>query len=427
MKAGIKGRTLVVSILMVFLLWPGLAQGADFHLDSGTLFRFFQRDLPGGSSSTVAPAYEYLQLDLGNAEKKGLSFHLYTWGRADLADSGYYTDSTSGELLYGYLQYKGQSNNLDLRLGRQYVFAGVADQSIDGLRISGDVSPFFTVSAYGGLPVAFDTTRGRSGDSTFGARVANHYGSLYTLGVSYKNVHNDGDLAEEKLGIDLSLALPAGVSLYGVSTYNLDTGGWAEHSYEVRFHIRDIQLRPFFQRYRYADYFLKGTATTPDPFRFLAGTGEILTIYGSDATWRSDPWEAGLKFKYYDYDLRRDASQYYGGRLVWHGENLTSVGGEVGYMNGETDPTRFLLARGYVYWDKVPPFLLVDFVSGDVMYVDYREKINNRGYSFFASLGAGKKFLAKALEIKLSGDYSRDPYFDNDLRGMLVARYVFDR
>lgn len=426
MKVSIHRQAFFAAALLAALLLPTAVLAANFHLDSGTMFRFFQRDLPDGSSANVAPAYEYLQFDLGSRETKGLSFHFYTWGRADLADSGFYSDSTSGEVLYGYLQYTRDVNNLDVRLGRQYIFAGVGDQSIDGLRVSGDVSPYFSVSAYGGLPVALDTTSGRSGDSTFGGRVSNHYKSLYDLGVSYKKVQNDGDLAEEKMGVDLSLALPEGISVYGLSTLNLDSGGWAEHSYEVRFHLKDVQFRPFFQRYNYDDYF-RTTAESANPFRFLAGTNETLTVYGSDATWRSDPWEAGLKFKYYNYDKRADSSQYYGGLLSWHGENLTSIGGEVGYMDGNTDPTKYLLLRGYGYWDKVPAVLLVDFLTGDVVYVDYQNKINNQGYSFFASLGAGKKFFANALQIKLSGDYSKDPYFDNDLRGMLVAKFVFDR
>jgi hypothetical protein len=30
-----------------------------------------------------------------------------------------------------------------------------------------------------------------------------------------------------------------------------------------------------------------------------------------------------------------------------------------------------------------------------------------------------------ALSIKISGDYSRDPYFENDLRGMLTVSYTY--
>jgi hypothetical protein len=33
--------------------------------------------------------------------------------------------------------------------------------------------------------------------------------------------------------------------------------------------------------------------------------------------------------------------------------------------------------------------------------------------------------MEDALEIKLSADYSNDPYFDKEVRGMLTASYQF--
>ena len=39
--------------------------------------------------------------------------------------------------------------------------------------------------------------------------------------------------------------------------------------------------------------------------------------------------------------------------------------------------------------------------------------------------GAGQRFLKDRLELKLSGDYSADPNFDSDVRGMLVMNYRF--
>jgi hypothetical protein len=66
------------------------------------------------------------------------------------------------------------------------------------------------------------------------------------------------------------------------------------------------------------------------------------------------------------------------------------------------------------------------FISGDLLYAAYDQPIYGQDNSFFASLGAGQRFLDDRLELKLSGDYSSDPYFDSDLRTMLVANYRFD-
>ena len=172
--------------LAFLLCLPGSGWSASFSLTSDTLCRAFERN-----SKVAAPGYEYLQVNVGALKEKGLSFHLYGWGRIDLSDSGYYSDQSKGELLYGYLEYTNSLNNFDMKVGRQYVFEGVANQSIDGARVAIAVSPYFTVSAYGGQPVVLDSTDGRSSDSTFGGRIGNHLGSLYDLGVSYKIVTND--------------------------------------------------------------------------------------------------------------------------------------------------------------------------------------------------------------------------------------------
>jgi hypothetical protein len=89
-------------------------------------------------------------------------------------------------------------------------------------------------------------------------------------------------------------------------------------------------------------------------------------------------------------------------------------------MNGDGSENRYFLGRTYVY-KTLPP----GFVTGDFVYAHYDEEILGRDYSVFFSLGAGRNFLDDALEVKLSGDFSSDPYFDTNLRGMLNVRYNF--
>lgn len=401
---------------------PGIAWGANIHFSSDTLLRVFER---GGN--TAVPGYEFLQVDGGNLQSKGLSFHLYGWGRADLADSGYYSDQTNGDLLYGYLEYSRPLNNLDLKVGRFYVFEGVSNESVDGGRIAFDLTPYFTLSAYGGQPSALDSEQGRSGDSIFGARIGHHLGSLYDIGVSYKVVNNDGDEQEEKIAVDLNAVLPFGAGLSGFSSYNLRTDGWGEHSYELRFNIADFHFRPFFQHFRYQDYFGTGV-NSANPFIVLAATDQAFTSYGTDILWRKySQWDIGVKFKGYDYDEGdTGAAYYYAGLLTWHGQGLTSVGGEIGRMDGDRDQDRYLLTRAYFYYDQLGKMVPFKFVTGDLVYAYYDQSIYDQNNALFLSLGVGSNFLKKALQIKLSGDYSHDPYFDDDLRALLKATYTFD-
>ena len=83
----------------------------------------------------------------------------------------------------------------------------------------------------------------------------------------------------------------------------------------------------------------------------LAINGEKLRVVGLDTTWKySDALDFGVKIKTNDYD-RMNSSQYGSGLVTWHGDELTQVGLEVGYMNGDLDKQKYLLSRLFGYWD----------------------------------------------------------------------------
>lgn len=418
-------RAVLFTSLGMLLVLPVTSQAIELTMQSDTIVRGFERDTSNGSDEAVIPGYEYLQLDMGSLTEEGLSFHLYGWGRYDFADNDFYKHTSAGELLYGYLEYTKSMNNINARLGRQYIFEGVANEAVDGLRISGDLGDYVTTSLYVGQPVGLDSTDGRSSDSIYGGRVALHKGMLGEVGLSYKNIENDGDKAEEMAGVDISAFLPWDINFYGKSVRNLDTDGWAEHSYELDFSLAAFNFRPYYSMFKYEDYFDTG-ANAVNPFRFLATTGEEIDIMGLDVTWlQSESWTFGGKLKYYDYDIA-DANYYYSALATWHGEGMTEVGAELGYMDGDLSRQTYLLSRLFGYWDGMADVLWVDFVTGDLVYASYDDDIYNQDYSFFSSLGTGKTFMDGALNVKISGDYSVDPYFDDDLRGMLSLTYKFD-
>lgn len=409
------------------LLVPNPLAALELTVRSDTLVRGFERDTAAQTGAAVVPIYEYLQIDAENPGEPGLAFHFYGWGRWDLADNDYFEEETAGELLYGYLEYRHELARFNARLGRQSVYEGVANEIIDGLRLSSDLGRYFSASVYAGQSAAFTEDNGRDGDSIFGGRLAHRLAGKYDLGVSYKKIRSDGDDAEERTGVDLSLYLPAGVNLFGFSAYNNETGDWAEHSYEVNFSVAGVAIRPYVQLFNYEDYFGTGV-TTPNPFRFLAGTGEELTVVGGDLIVPvGERWVLVGKAKNYDYQVLDDNSQFYSLQATWRKEGLSQIGGEFGFMNGEVAQNDYALVRLFSYWDQLPEGCPVEFVSGDLVFVGYDQPINNEDRSLFVSLGFGKRFLSDALQLKLSGDYSSDPFFDNDLRGMLTASYQFGR
>ena len=125
--------------LLAMIVMPGVAAGAEMSFQSDTLIRVFERDTAKEEDAAVVPGYQYLQGDIGELNDYGLSFHFNAWGRADFADNDYYSDQTAGEILYGYLEYSQEVSRFSAQLGRLYVFEGVANEAVDGLRLSSDL------------------------------------------------------------------------------------------------------------------------------------------------------------------------------------------------------------------------------------------------------------------------------------------------
>jgi hypothetical protein len=423
MKIGCAFKSILLQTIVLAFFLAGSSSAADLSFQSETILRVFETDVRENGDDkgkTVVPLYEYLRLDLENLSEKNLSFHAFGWGRHDFSQSNFFDKDTDGEFLYGYLQYSGSTDNLLVRVGRQYIFGVDSDSSLDGILVNTDISPWLSISAFGGQPSSLRSENGRGGDLTAGGRISLHQGNSIQFGLFYKYVANDSNRDEEEVGFDLSSYLPKGVSLSGRSRWNLVTDGWAEHSYQGLGRILGVQIRPFFEYFEYENFFNE-RENSADPFRFLAETEEKITTFGSDFTYPVIPSvDVGAKLKYYDYDKRDESAQYISALAVWRWELLSEWGAELGLMNGDGSENCYFLGRTYVY-KTLPP----GFVTGDFVYAHYDEEILGRDYSVFFSLGAGRNFLDDALEVKLSGDFSSDPYFDTNLRGMLNVRYNF--
>ena len=404
----------------MFLLWPPApAPAAELHVVSETILRGFERQSAAGEKLKAFPAYEYLQLDFNNIESTGLSLHLNGWGRLNLGDN-YNQGNTEDELLHAYLQYVPVENPFQFRAGRQYIFEGVARDSIDGFYLKSYLNPAITVSGYAGSPVSLDTINGRNGDLIFGGKVTYYRPKFFDAGVSYRRVADDGNRKEEMLGTDLTVLFPRDISLIGHSAYDLVSQKWGEHSYDMRIPWGPVTFQPFLHRFRYESFFTKDSA---NPFRFLKGTENTLTVVGTEAFWYpSDHEEFVLRFKNFDYDQRFKNSQLYSLLAVKKWKILSEVGAELGRMQGSDAENRYLLSRGYFYWNLAP-----GFVTADLMYVHYDEPIYTENSSLFASVGVGRKLLDDRLSVKLSFDYSKDPYLDGDYRSMLKVDYHLDK
>jgi hypothetical protein len=358
--------------------------------------------------------------DSGNAQQGGLSFHLYGWGRKDPAGSDFYVEDPEDELLNKYVQYWKPHGLFDAGAGRRHVFGAVANHSGDGLRLTTGIGPHLSASIFGGLPVEYQDQGGGSTDATYGTRFAHHITGHHEIGLSYQKTDADDDLSEEKAGAELTLNLGSWLTLTGLSSYNVDSEDWREHRYDAQFLVSHLMIEPSFQYVAHQDYFGKGNSQN-NIFHFLQNEEETLAISGTDIVWQGlGPVDVGVRGRHYDYDRRRESALYMAGLLSVNTHSGSQIGVEIGRMDGETSDNIYDLYRAYFYWQQPLKMKTQGFISGDALYIAYDAPVYGEDKSIQYSVSAGSQFFNNRMETKLSGIFSQDPYFDNDIGGVMT-------
>ncbi|MBI5656318.1 MAG: hypothetical protein HZC44_05645 [Geobacter sp.] len=222
---------------LLSLMLPGFAFAADLNVDGTTLLRIEERSAPGFSKQTVAPATQFLGIDATDVGAKGLSFHLYGWGRADLADKSAGDEKTDANLTYGYVKYRKGFPNAALigKAGRFFVFEGIINEQVDGAQAQLILPQGFTLSAFGGVPVKLDRSSNTKGDLIGGGRLGFRYGGIIDVGLSglhERNAYLDTMARADRqlVGGDIWIAPHRMVDITGRSSYNATTEDFAESS-----------------------------------------------------------------------------------------------------------------------------------------------------------------------------------------------------
>lgn len=391
----------------------------NFHFSSQTTLHSFNRDTEAGNDSQILPLYQYLGFDFEDAEEGGWSLHAYGYGRKDMADSGFFEDDADGELLYGYLEYKKPYSALGLKLGRQHIFAGVTNRSIDGIEVRAGWADIVSAALFGGVTASSDET---SSDTTYGGRIALHPQPNYELGLSYQKTHTQ-EVADNITGTDIFFSYDDWLTLQGLSSFNLESEDWREHSYSAALRYDTAVLEPSFQTFSYKDYFGEGTEQN-NLFHFLKNSEEQITIVGADIQWQGLEFlRVGARYNVYRYEVRQEEAAYLATLLSVNLLGSVELGFEAGLMDGDTLDNNYNLYRGYLHWDALLLLNRSTFISADAIYQDYEEVIFDKDASLSLSLSSGMHFLDDRLELKITGLYSQDPYFDEDVQGIVTLLF----
>ena len=423
-------------VFVIYLLvFPVAAMSEETSVDATTIFQFEQRAITGAPKKNLAPATQFLGLDVGKLADGNLSIHLYGWGRADLEDKSYNNDRYDGSLTYGFLQYRFKEANADIRAGRLFVREGIVNEQIDGLSAHTDLPRGFGISAFGGANVHTTHLYGENsdgkGDGIAGGRVNYRYKGMLDLGASGVYESTAPKLVSQTngnhrlLGSDVWFSPYRMVDIIGHSSYNSTTKTISEHSYLLNIKpVNDLVLSGEFNEqhdraYFYAWSMMSRSALNPaDRSRSVGGS----TSYQISK-------ELGLVADYKHYTREIGNADRFGGTVklsILNNELLSSIGyhylragsGFAITGSNSTPSASYHELRGYIMHDPKTYFASVDALG----YL-FKEKVLNEkaAWEVTGSLGY---HITSALAVSGNISYGRNPEFTEETKGLIRLTYA---
>lgn len=401
---------------------PAAAADVSFFGRSDTIMRM-QTTI---DKKDIFPLYEYLRFSVSSTERDGSSTSLYVggWGRADLGDKSSRDRSTDADLQYGYLSYQGARNNLQISAGRQFVAEGVATQRLDGLYVRSDLLAGFGAAVYVGTPAVTEPTL-LADDLIFGGRITQGNTKYYTIGVSALKSFDESARYREEEGVDLWLHPLKQLDLTGRSSYNSITSGWMEHAYAVSYNPLDsLHISADLSNINYKDYFYRVTtsALVFNPLTNGIDPNEKLLALGANVSYAlNNAFTVSGDYRHYDYDIAKNAD-YFGARLTYSVPGSYVAGASFHRMDGRQDKLKYNEYRLYASKELGKVDLTLDLID-----INYDSTAGTNGVKNAVTVVAGGQYeFTKSVKLGASIDYSHNPLFDNEVKGLVKLTYLFD-
>lgn len=218
------------------LLAPQASRASELEVYSNTQLNV-QNQWRDGSTSTVAPLYEFLSLSGRGVAIPGgqLSFQVDGWGAVNLGTNPWWngytnTGSWSGDLNLAYVQARFLQNQLRITLGRQTVGYGNSRMlQLDGGAFQAVIAKMFTLDGYVGVPSTqrftaygnFYSANPTIGDLAVGGRLGFAWTTWLNVGASASFAWDKGSATREDLAVDLKFAPVSWMYLLGYVDWSL--------------------------------------------------------------------------------------------------------------------------------------------------------------------------------------------------------------
>ncbi|MEI6207101.1 MAG: hypothetical protein WCP20_09980 [Desulfuromonadales bacterium] len=435
-------KTVSCLLSAVLLLALPAAVLAETSIESTTIFRFFQDSRTGFPQKNFVPATQFLSIDADKLADGNLSLHLYGWGRLDLGDKSFNNDQADGNLTHGYLKYRFNQANAQIRAGRFIINEGIINEKIDGVSARTDLPLGFGISAFGGANVHSahipnENTDGK-GDAIYGGRLHYRYRGMLELGVSglYETaapalgrlsnqiLAREGKFGNHRLvGGDVWLAPLNMLELMGHTSYNTETRSVADHSYQLNLKpLKQLVLTGEFNEYRDRSNFLTSVmfssmySALRDMSRVKGGIASyaINSQIDLSADYRHYTREIGnadrtgtdLRYRFMDNSIRTGAGYHY-----------LRAGSAFAVTPSSASSASYHELRGFIMRDDTSYF-----ASADAIIFVFDKKISDKQSAWEVATSVGYRLTPL---LALSGDisYGQNPQFTDDLKGLLRLTY----
>ncbi|MCM2250018.1 MAG: hypothetical protein NDI58_05570 [Geothrix sp.] len=451
-----KPRTQVV---LLATLMSATAWGQEVSLYGTTMAQMWKQETPGFDKSTYTPATQYLGIDATKLGTDKLSLHLFGWGRTDLSDPSTLDGSKSGGYLsFGYLQYRFDQANAEIKAGRFAINQGAGFEQVDGVSARTDLKGGFAVSAFGGRPVYYKTVDPRNQDDyefqrdfIFGARLSWRMPKVGELGVSYLqdgtkaakdlDIPSPVDYTRKQLGVDIRIAPASVFDLRGRTLFDMaqhedqplgeeKRSRIAEHDYTatVKLGSQVSVSGNVVERNFYAYY-----AGTNLPSLFRQDEKGKFKAWGGKVAWQaSDAFQLVADYRHTSREAFGDVNRA-GGELRWTlNEKALMFGVSGHWVNaGNTifvdsaRPSHSLSHKEGRMWVMATKGRFTMSVDGILQrFEDSNPYLNGLAsvYEMVGSLG-----FQATTNLKVSGDisYGTTPVAKGETRGLLRAEYRF--
>jgi len=451
-------------VALLATLISATAWGQEVSLYGTTMAEIWKQKIPGSEEATFTPATQYLGIDATKLGSDNLSLHLFGWGVKDLGGSptiynGSATGASSGGYLnYGYLQYRFDQANAEIKAGRFTINQSTGFEQVDGVSARTDLIGGFSISAFGGKPVLYNTQDPASQSDyefqrnfIFGTRLAWRLPQVTEIGLSYLEdgtkpaqnlpIPSAEDYTRRQLGIDLLVTPTTFLDLRGRTVFDVakhpevapgapEHNNIAEHDYSATWKIgSQVAVTGNYAERNYFAYF----AGTNMPSLFKQDDHDMFRGWGGKVTWTTDAnFQAVADYRHTHRETFGDSNRA-GGELRWTFNEKAVLFGLGGHVVNAVD-TKFV--------DPSTPYLSLSYKEARIWTLVTKGQFSASLDGILQRYDSGNPYLAgmqnvyevvgslgyqATSSIKVSGDisYGSNPVAKHETQGLLKAEYRF--